>query len=45
MATAAKVTIVEVEEVVETGRLDPEAIVTPSIYVDRIVVAKGIYNS
>ncbi len=45
MATAAKVTIVEVDEVVEIGALDPETIVTPSIYVDRIVVAKGIHNA
>src|SRR6202046_5426269 len=45
MATAAKLTIVEVDEVVETGTLDPETIVTPSIYVDRIVVAKGIHNA
>src|SRR5271168_4047152 len=44
MATAAKSTIVEVDEVAETGTLDPETIVTPSIYVDRIVVAKGIHN-
>jgi 3-oxoacid CoA-transferase A subunit len=44
MATAAKTTIVEVDEVVETGALDPETIVTPSIFVDRIVVAKGIRN-
>jgi 3-oxoacid CoA-transferase subunit A len=36
MATAAKVTIVEVEELVETGTLDPDAIVTPGIYVQRI---------
>lgn len=42
MATAAKTTIVEVEEVVQTGDLDPENIVTPSIFVDRIVVAKGL---
>ena len=37
MATAAATTIVQVAEVVETGELDPEAVVTPSIYVDRIV--------
>ena len=37
MATAAKLVIAQVSEVVETGRLDPEAIVTPSIYVDRVV--------
>jgi 3-oxoacid CoA-transferase subunit A len=42
MATAAKTTIVEVEEVLDIGALDPETIVTPSIFVDRIVVAKGI---
>lgn len=37
MATAARLVIVEVTEVVETGALDPEAVVTPSIYVDRVV--------
>ena len=37
MAGAAKVTIAEVAEVVELGQLDPEAIVTPAAYVDRIV--------
>ncbi|WP_030437195.1 3-oxoacid CoA-transferase subunit A [Actinoplanes subtropicus] len=37
MATAAKLVIAQVSEVVDTGRLDPEAIVTPSIYVDRVV--------
>jgi 3-oxoadipate CoA-transferase alpha subunit len=37
MAMAAKVTIVEVEEIVPTGRLDPEGIVTPHVYVHRIV--------
>ncbi|WP_371573628.1 3-oxoacid CoA-transferase subunit A [Streptomyces sp. NBC_01314] len=37
MATAATTTIVQVAEVVEAGTLDPEAIVTPSIYVDRVV--------
>lgn len=38
MATAADVTIAEVEELVEVGELDPETIITPGIYVDRIVV-------
>jgi 3-oxoacid CoA-transferase subunit A len=38
MATAGKVTVVEVEEIVEVGALDPEQIVTPGLYVDRIVV-------
>ena len=36
MATAARVTIAEVEEVVELGALDPETVVTPGIYVKRI---------
>jgi 3-oxoadipate CoA-transferase alpha subunit len=39
MATAADLTVAEVGEVVETGALDPEAIVTPSIHVDRVLVA------
>ena len=38
MASAAKYTIAEVDEVVEAGALDPEEIVTPHIYVDAIVV-------
>ena len=37
MAGAAKVTIAEVDEIVELGELDPEAVVTPGIYVDRII--------
>jgi 3-oxoadipate CoA-transferase alpha subunit len=37
MAGAAKVTIAEVDEIVELGALDPETIVTPGIYVDRVV--------
>jgi 3-oxoacid CoA-transferase subunit A len=36
MAMAAKVTIVEVEELVEVGELDPDKIMTPSVYVQRI---------
>lgn len=39
MATAARVTAVEVDEVVELGQLDPEVIVTPGIYVSRVFVA------
>ena len=38
MATAARVTVVEVDEIVEPGELDPEEIVTPGVYVDRIVL-------
>jgi 3-oxoacid CoA-transferase subunit A len=37
MATAAKVTIAEVEELVAPGELDPDHIVTPGIYVKRIL--------
>ena len=37
MAGVAAITIAEVAEVVELGELDPETIVTPGIYVDRIV--------
>ena len=37
MATAARVTVVEVDEIVSPGTLDPEAIVTPGIFVNRIV--------
>ncbi|EGI55439.1 3-oxoacid CoA-transferase, A subunit [Sphingomonas sp. S17] len=37
MATAGKVTVVEVEEIVEAGALDPDGIHTPGIFVDRIV--------
>jgi 3-oxoacid CoA-transferase subunit A len=41
MATAAKVTIAEVEELVPAGTLDPDAIVTPGIYVQRIFEGEG----
>ena len=37
MATAAKVTIAEAQEVVEPGEIDPDAVHTPSIYVKRVV--------
>ena len=37
MATAAEVTIVEVEELVEIGEIDPDCVHTPGIYIDRIV--------
>ncbi len=40
MATAARVTIAEVEELVEPGELDPDHIVTPGIYVKRMVVGR-----
>lgn len=41
MATAAKVTIAEVEELVELGGLDPNGVVTPGIYVKRIFQGAG----
>jgi 3-oxoacid CoA-transferase subunit A len=41
MATAATVTIAEVEELVEAGTLDPDAVVTPGIYVKRIFQGAG----
>ncbi|MBW2507366.1 MAG: CoA transferase subunit A [Deltaproteobacteria bacterium] len=37
MATAAKVTVAEVEHLVEPGELDPDHIMTPGIYVNRII--------
>ncbi|GAA2548086.1 3-oxoadipate CoA-transferase alpha subunit [Neomicrococcus aestuarii] len=41
MATAAKKSIVQVNEVVEIGALDPEVIVTPGIFVDTVVTLNG----
>ncbi|WCT76461.1 CoA transferase subunit A [Novosphingobium humi] len=41
-ATAGKVTVVEVEEIVEPGQLDPDAIHLPGVYVQRIVL--GSYD-
>jgi 3-oxoadipate CoA-transferase alpha subunit len=37
MAAAATMTVVQVSEVVDTGAIDPEVVVTPGIYVDRVV--------
>lgn len=39
-ATAGKITVVEVEEIVEVGELSPEEIQTPGIYVDRIILGQ-----
>lgn len=41
MATAARVTIVEVEELVEPGQLDPDRVHLPSVYVKRIVLSNA----
>jgi len=37
MCTAAALTLVQVRQVVELGELDPEAVVTPGVFVDRVV--------
>ena len=39
MATAGRITVAEVEEIVEAGALAPDQIHTPGIYVDRVVLA------
>ena len=41
MATAAAVTIAEVEELVEPGALDPESVVTPGIFVNYILQGRN----
>ena len=40
MATAARLTVVEVEEMVEAGALDPDHIITPGIFVQRMIALK-----
>ena len=46
MAMAAKVAIVQVTEVVEPGAIDPEIVVTPGIFMNRVVeVASPVYES
>jgi 3-oxoadipate CoA-transferase alpha subunit len=42
MAMAAKTTIVEVDEIVPLGAIEPENVITPAIFVHRIVQAKGL---
>lgn len=42
MATAGKITIAEVEEIVETGELDPDQIHTPGIFVQRIIISQDL---
>ena len=42
MAMAATTTIVEAEEIVPVGSIDPEHVVTPAIFVHRIVQARGL---
>jgi 3-oxoacid CoA-transferase subunit A len=42
MAAAAKITIAEIEELVEPGELEPDHIITPGIYVKRVVVSEHL---
>lgn len=42
IATAGKITVAEVEEIVEPGELDPEHIHTPGIFVDRVI--QGVFE-
>ncbi len=42
MATAGKITVAEVEELVEVGALDPDHIHTPGIFVQRIIQSKDL---
>ena len=44
MATAAAVTVAQVEEVVELGSLDPDHIITPGIFVQRLVPVPGLHK-
>jgi 3-oxoacid CoA-transferase subunit A len=41
MATAGRITVAEVEELVEPGQLDPDCIHTPGIYVQRLIVGRA----
>jgi 3-oxoadipate CoA-transferase alpha subunit len=43
MAMAATMTIVEVDEIVPVGSIAPENVITPAIFVHRIVQAKGLH--
>jgi 3-oxoadipate CoA-transferase, alpha subunit len=42
MATAAHTTVVQVSEIVQPGELDPEVVITPGIFVERIVKIAGV---
>ncbi len=41
MAMAARVAVAQVDEVVDTGGLDPEVVITPAIYVQRLVLKRN----
>ena len=40
MAGSSRITIAEVEEIVEPGKLNPEEIIVPGIYVDRVFIGE-----
>jgi 3-oxoadipate CoA-transferase, alpha subunit len=42
MATAARITVVQVSDIVQPGGIDPEVVITPGIFVDRIVKIAGV---
>ncbi|HEX8908232.1 MAG TPA: CoA transferase subunit A [Anaeromyxobacteraceae bacterium] len=42
MATAGRVTIAEVEEIVEAGAIDPDQVHTASVYVQRVIACPGV---
>ena len=44
MATAARITIAEVEEIVEPGVIDPDHVITPGIYVQRVVASTNSHK-
>ena len=39
MAMAAKLTVAEVDQVVDPGEIDPEVVITQAIFIDRLVLA------
>ena len=45
MAPAARVTVVEVDEIVAPGELSPEEIVTPGVYINRVVLRPGSFSA
>ena len=45
MATTARITVVEVDEIVEPGQLGPEEIVTPGLFIDRIVLRPSDFSA
>ena len=41
MASAAKITIAEVEQIVDPGEIDPDSVMTPGVYVKRVVLGEA----